>query len=232
MDYEQFITEIQKYWDLRKKGLKKQANSFLFTFTKSFKENVPDADADAILFQFCREYLDEMKFPGDSLPRRHLPFQLTKLLDNYLCRECEKDQMPQMRWAYQIFGNSYNPHDPMLEHDFYPILKRAYMHEKCDLQTVQLYFREQLDSLWWGQHHFPESCGITEEEFENIVSVANKILSEKSVEPQLVEEFEYYMKLYQIYFEWQNNDRNGDFYELCRKEGLAFEGVPVIYYKE
>lgn len=44
MDYEQFITEIQKYWDLREKGLKKQANSFLFTFTKSFKENVPDAD--------------------------------------------------------------------------------------------------------------------------------------------------------------------------------------------
>ena len=129
MDYEQFITEIKKYWDLRKKGLKKQANSFLFTFTKSFKENVPDADADAILFRFCRESLDEMKFPGDALPRRHLPFQLTKLLDNYLCRECEKDQMPQMRWAYQIFGNSYNPHDPMLEHDFYPILKRAYMHE-------------------------------------------------------------------------------------------------------
>jgi len=36
----------------------------------------------------------------------------------------------------------------------------------------------------------------------------------------------------QIYFEWQNNNGNGDFYELCRKEGLAFEGVPVIYYKE
>lgn len=105
MDYEQFITEIQKYWDLRKKGLKKQANSFLFSFTKSFKENVPDADADAVLFRFCREYLDEMKFPGDALPRRHLPFQLTKLLDDYLSRECEKNQMPQMRWAYQIFGN-------------------------------------------------------------------------------------------------------------------------------
>lgn len=45
MDYEQFIAEIQKYWDLRKKGLKKQANSFLFSFVISFKENVPDADA-------------------------------------------------------------------------------------------------------------------------------------------------------------------------------------------
>ena len=29
MDYEQFITEIKKYWDLRKKGLKKQANSLI-----------------------------------------------------------------------------------------------------------------------------------------------------------------------------------------------------------
>ena len=138
MDYEQFITEIQKYWNLRKKGLKKQANRFLFTFTKSFKENVPDADADAVLFQFCREYLDEMKFPGDSLPRRHLPFQLTKLLDNYLNRECEKSQMPQMRWAYQIFGNSYNPHDPMLEHDFYFILERAYMMKNVTCRQFSL----------------------------------------------------------------------------------------------
>ena len=73
-----------------------------------------------------------------------------------------------------------------------------------------------------GQHHFPESCGITEEEFENIVNVTNKILSEKSVEPQLVEEFEYYVRLYQTYFEWQRNNRNGDFYELCNRNGLEF----------
>ena len=92
MDYEQFITEIKKYWDLRKKGLKKQANSFLFSFTKSFKENVLDADADAILFQFCREYLDEMKFPGDDLPRRHLPFRLTNKHTFYekYYESCEK----------------------------------------------------------------------------------------------------------------------------------------------
>ena len=31
-------------------------------------------DADDILFQFCKEYFDEMKFPGTNLPRRHLPF--------------------------------------------------------------------------------------------------------------------------------------------------------------
>ena len=95
MDYEQFITEIQKYWDLRKKGLKKQANRFLFAFTKEFKEKVSETDTDAILFQFCRKYIDEMKFPGDNLPRRHLPFQMTELLDSYLSRECEKNLIPQ-----------------------------------------------------------------------------------------------------------------------------------------
>ena len=68
------------------------------SFTKYFKENVPDTDADAILLQFCREYIDEIKSPSDNLPRRHLPFQLTELLDNYLCCECEKNQMPHMLW--------------------------------------------------------------------------------------------------------------------------------------
>ena len=149
-------------WDMRSKGLKKQANRFLFEFTGRLKEEVPKHEMDRILFRFCKEYIDEEKFPDTNLP-----FQLTELLNRYLAQECEKNRMPQMRWAYQIFGNSYNPHDPMLEHDFYPILERAYMHEKCDPQTVQLYFREQLDSLWWGQHHFPESIRITKEEFEN-----------------------------------------------------------------
>ena len=36
----------------------------------------------------------------------------------------------------------------------------------------------------------------------------------------------------QSYFEWQNNNRNGDCYELFEKERLAFKEIPVIYYKE
>lgn len=50
MDYEQFITEIQKYWDLRKKGLKKQANSFMFAFTKDFKDN-----RDGDFYELCKK---------------------------------------------------------------------------------------------------------------------------------------------------------------------------------
>lgn len=173
-----------------------------------------------------------MKFPGDNLPRRHLPFQITELLNSYLNRECEKNKMPQMRWAYQIFGKGFNPHDTQLEHNPYYILECAYAHEECDYQTVQLYFGEQVECLWWGQHHFPEGCLITQKEFNDTVDTARRILSEKSVDLQLVQEFEYYVQLYHIYFKWQETGRKGDFYELCKNEGIEYKGIPTFYYQK
>lgn len=232
MSYDEFITEIKKYRDLRSKGLKKQANRFLFDFTEHFKREVSEDNADEILFQFCREYIDELKFPGDNLPRHHIPFQITELLNSYFIRECEKNKMPQMRWTYQILGKYFNPHDPGREHNPYHILERAYAHEKCDQQTVDLYFSEQVEYLWWGQHHFPEGCIITREEFEETVQTANKILSEKQVNPSQIADFEYYVKLYHIYFDWQESGRDGDFFELCKAEGLEYEPIPTFYYNE
>ena len=95
MSYEEFVTEIKKYWELRSQGLKKQANRFLFQFTEHFKKDISRDEADDILFHFCRDYIDEIKFPGENLPRRHLPFQLSELLYHYFnrakkikCRRC------------------------------------------------------------------------------------------------------------------------------------------------
>lgn len=229
MNYAQFIEEIQKYCDLRNKGLKKQANQVLFAFTAHFKKTVSEKEADAILFQFCKEYIDEQKF-SESVLSYHLPFQLTELLNSYFIRECEKNRMPQMRWAYQLFGKYGNPHDPEREHNPYHILEQAYAHEQCDQQTVDLYFGAQVNFLWWGQHHFPEGCIITKDAFEDAVRTANTILSEKSVDPALVAEFEYYVKLYHIYFAWKGSGRNGDFYELCHSEGIEFEEIAAYYY--
>lgn len=230
MDYEAFIAEVKKYWDLRSKGLKKQGNRFLFQFTEKFKREVPEGEADEILFQFCREYIDEQKFPGDHLPRRHLPFQLTELLNSYFNRECAKNKMPQMRWAFQIFGEYYNPHETGEEDKPYHILERAYAHEKCDQQTVDLFFNAQVGTLWWGQHHFPEGCLITREEFESTQKTADRILLEKPVDVGLVEEYQYYVKLYQSYFEWEETGRTGDFCQLCRERGMEFEALPAFYY--
>ena len=229
MSYEEFVTEIKKYWELRRQGLKKQANRFLFQFTEHFKKDISRDEADDILFQFCRDYIDEIKFPGENLPRRHIPFQISELLYDYLRRECEENKMPQMRWAFQIFGKYYNSKEPEGEQNPYYILEKAYAHDQCDQQTVDLYFGEQVEVLWWGQHHFPEVCLISREDFEDTVGTANKILREKSVDKSLVEDFDYYVKLYHIFFDWEEKGREGGFSWLCEKEGLNFEALPAFY---
>jgi len=220
MDYEEFVAGVQNYWALREKGLNKQANAFLFEFADRFENEVPDLDSkDAILFRFCEEYLDGRRFPG-----KELPFQMNKLLSAYLRRECKKNRMPQMRWALQMFGPCFPDCDgPYLG-------ERAYMHKDCDEQTVRLYFNEQVYDLWLGQHHFPDYCLISQEEFEAIAATARKIISEKTVDPKAVEEFEYYVKLYELFFSWEANGRKGDFCLLCKEAGLDFEeGLTICY---
>ena len=226
MTYDEFLSGVLEYWELFDKGLKKQANKFLFQFAESFKKTVSEENADELLFRFCGEYLDEKRFPV----RRSLPFQLTGLLNDYLNRECECEKMPQMRWAFELFGKYYNPHDPQNEHNPYYILEKAYNHPDCDQKTVDLYFNEQVDWLYWGAHHFPEGCIIAKDSYENTIKTAEKILLEKTVDPALVEEFGYYKKLYEIYYGWDESGRNGDFYGLCESAGLQFTPVRAFYY--
>ncbi len=112
MNYGQFITEIQKYYDLRDKGLNKQTNRFLFAFTNRFKENVSEKEADDILFQFCKEYVDEKKFSDTDMPDR-LQFLFQKLSDIWIifltqCRlECHITAFL-IRFAVQRKGISHD----------------------------------------------------------------------------------------------------------------------------
>lgn len=204
MNYNDFTTELNTYWNLFNQGLKKQANQFLFEFTERFEQETPERDADDVLYQFCHEYFDTSDIPPAFHPRKNLPYQLTKLLNSYLDRECRKNKMPQMRWARQLFGEYYNPyHDPLPNEPPYRILERAYAHKACDQMTAELYFHEQLDSLWQGQHHFPECSLITQEAFEQILQTAKKILSEKNIPKSLAEELNEYEILYRTYFNWE-----------------------------
>lgn len=231
MTYEDFTARLGEYSALFEKGLKKQANKYLFAFAEDFKKNVPQDNADELLFRFCREFYDEGCFPE---LREHgcirLPYQLMGLLHEYLNRECAADKMPQMRWAYQLGGRYYNPFDPKLEQDPYDILKRAYEHPDCDQKTVELYFKNHLYDLGFGAHHFPEGCCIAREAYEEDVRIAENILSEHKVPPELAEGLEYYKTLYRIYFEWSDGGRKGDFYGLCEAAGISFTAPKAFYY--
>lgn len=231
MTYDEFKTAIVEYCELfYNKGLKKQANKKLFEFADNFKKDVPQTEKDDILFRFCRELLEEEKFPEFRSFHFSLPFQISGLVFDYLIGECEKNKMPQMRWEYQLFGKYYNPHDRECEHDPYEILKRAYDHPECDQQTVDLYFNAQLNELGFGAHHFPEGCCIAREYYRECVEICEKILSEKTVSEEMRQEFFEYKTLYEIYYKWNDNGRVGRFDEICRKAGLDFAPVPAYYY--
>ncbi|MDE6732174.1 MAG: hypothetical protein K2J77_04790 [Oscillospiraceae bacterium] len=233
MTYEEFTAGLGEYSALFEKGLKKQANKLLFAFVEDFQKNVPQDNADELLFRFCREFYDEGKFPDFRIygsPR--LPFQLTGLMHEYLKRECLAEKMPQLRWAYQLGGRYYNPHDPQLEQDPYDVLERAYKHPGCDQKTVELYFESQIADLDFGAHHFPDGCCIAREVYKEDVKTAERILSEHELPPEFAEELEYYKTLYRIYFEWSDGGRKGDFDERCRAAGISFAAPKAFYYTE
>lgn len=232
MTYDEFLTGLGEYWELFEKGLKKQANKLLFKFAEDFKDNVSQERADELLCRFCRDYIDGDRFDDHKRFGLSLPFQLTGLLNDYLDRECKKEKMPQMRWAFQLFGRYYNPHDPKNESDPAAILKKAYEHPECDQQTVDLYFNEQVEWLYWGSHHFPDGCIIARESYRETVDTAEKILSEKAVDPALVDEFNYYVRLYELFYEWSDGGRKGDFGGFCERAGLEFHAVKAFYYKK
>ncbi len=232
MIYDEFITGISKYWEMFETGLKKQANKFLLGFTEEFKQNVPQDEADTLLYEFCCDYIDGDRFDEHKRFGLSLPFQLTGLLNDYFTRECRAEKMPQMRWAFQIFGNYYNPHDPNQTNlDPYNILERAYRHPDCDQKTVHLYLKQQLDWLVFGAHHFPEGCCIAREEYDDTIRTAERIIAENDVPTNLAEETRYYKALYELYYKWSDGGRVGDFEELCASERLEFHEVKAFYYK-
>ena len=229
MTYEEFIKAVGEYWKLFEGGLKKQANKLLFEFTDGFE--IGTQQSDAILERFCREFFDEGKHSAHHKGgASDLPFQVTRLMNDYLRRQSEQNRMPQMRWAYQLFGNCYNPHDPQNEHPAYSLLERAYNHPQRDSKTAELYFNEQLETLYWGAHHFPDGCCIKRSVYEETLSIAEKILMDNEIPQKLVSELEYYKKLYEVYYEWTECGRQGDFPELCRAAGLNWSEIPAYYY--
>lgn len=234
MTYEEFKAGVDGYIELVDKGLKKQANKALFAFADNFKANVSEAEANGILYQFCRDILEDGGYPKFQQfgfrGTAQLPFQLSGLVFDYLIRECERNKMPQMRWEYQLFGKYYNPHDRENEHSPYEILERAYAHPECDQLTADLYFDAQLNELGFGAHHFPEGCCISREYYEECVGICEKILSEKAVPSEMEQEYRDYKKLYELFYSWNDNGRVGRFDELCHNAGLDFAPVEAFYY--
>ena len=189
-----------------------------------FKSKFSQTQRDCALGKLCREILDENKSELKNLKNRgngELPFRLGE----YLKRRCIAGEMPHLRWAYQIYMRGLHE----LGRD--ELLRRAYRHERCDERTVELYFCMLLDALDWGAHHFPEDCLIERSYYDQLTSEARDAREKHEISARLNLEFEYFVKLYECYFEFKSRGGEVDFYELCKEAGLNFTPVKSFYYE-
>ncbi len=220
--------ELCEYLRLYDAGLKKRANEYLKGAVRKFKSEFSEAERDCALGELCREILDESKSELKNLKNRgngELPFELGELVGEYLKRRCIAGEMPHLRWAYQICMRGLH------ELGRGELLRRAYRHERCDERTVELYFCMLLDALDWGAHHFPEGCLIERAYYEQLTSEARDVMQKHKICAQLNLKFEYFVKLYECYFEFKSRGGEVDFYALCKEAGLNFTPVKSFYYE-
>ena len=104
--YERLKFELGEYLRLYDAGLKKRANEYLKGAVSKFKSEFSEAERDYALGELCREILDENQSELKNLKSRgngELPFELGELVGEYLKKRCIADEMPHLRWAYQIY---------------------------------------------------------------------------------------------------------------------------------
>ncbi len=218
--------ELCEYLRLYDAGLKKRANEHLKGAVGKFKSEFSEAQRDYALGELCREILDEDQSELKNLKNRgngELPFELGELVGEYLKRRCIAGEMPHLRWAYQIYMRGLHE----LGRD--ELLRRAYRHERCDACTVELYFCMLLDALDWGAHHFPEGCLIERAYYEQLIREARDVREKHEISARLNLEFEYFVKLYECYFEFKSRGGEVDFYALCKEAGLNLAPVKSFY---
>ena len=216
--------ELCEYLRLYDAGLKKRANEYLKGAVHKFKSEFSEAERDYALGELCCEILDETKSELKNLKNRgngELPFELGELVGEYLKNCCITGQMPHLRWAYQICARSLRG----LDKD--ELLRSAYRHERCDARTVEML----LDALDWGTHHFPEGCLIERAYYGQLTREARDVREKHEISARLNLEFEYFVKLYECYFEFKSRGGEVDFYALCEKAGLNFAPAKSFYYE-
>ncbi|MDO5045850.1 hypothetical protein [Campylobacter sp.] len=219
MNYDEFLKKLTQYQELYDKGLKKQANAHLRSFMVKF-DKVNGELKDKIWLEFCLNLYDICDFAHKILKSRgngELPYEINLRLHEYLVRNTQEGKMPHLRWFYELV------HDE-------DALNKAYAHELCDEQTIMLVFSRHIYNLYWWSHHLPDSCLSDKSRIENEIAACEKMILRHDIDILQRREFEYYKKLYEIWFSY-NITKDGNFEKFCNDRGLSFYKEKIYSYE-
>ncbi len=227
MLYQEFVNELNHYIEVYEKGLKKQANKEIAHTVNHLKE-CNNEEVDSILFRFLTEYCDQGIWSVfESRGNGDIPFALKEFVRTWIAERCEKKNMPELRWYYEMFRND------RIGYKFATgYLEDAYNSDKCDQKTVDLLFDSYLDILAWGAHHFPDGCIIEKSTQDNAFKKCESIMKEKNVSEHLVHRLYYLNSLYACYEKYKEDGKVKDFEVYCKERDLEFHYNKAYYYEK
>jgi len=227
IEYYEFDDAMGHYYDLYEKGLKKQANKYIENVSVEI-EAMDELEKERIFHSFLGELCDGHKY--DYLKKRgngQIPFALKQNIRNWLYKRCMADQMPELRWFYELFRNEAAD----VNHAF-DFLEKAYKSRECDAKTVNLLFDSYIDILGWGAHHFPDGCIIDNVTRDDAFEQCRKIMKEKSVDEKLQAQLKYYEILYFCYNSYCSDGKKKDFKQYCDEANIGFYECKAFYYEK
>lgn len=213
---------FKDYYELWEKGLKKQANKSIRE-TMLYFDSLDEQQKKSICYRYCTAVCEQEEYTNLFSRMFHhtdIPYEIMRRIAKVLKEDCDSNYMPQIRWYYELFDNDDN------------IIKKAYIHQKCDDRTIQLYFTSLLTKLDWGAHHFPEGSLISLDKYNEVVNNCEILLCKHKIDKPLIEDFNYYKTLYAMWWEYQESDRAKSFSEWCHEHKLEFEPIATFYYEK
>ncbi|MCM1045482.1 MAG: GNAT family N-acetyltransferase [Candidatus Gastranaerophilales bacterium] len=227
MEYYEFDDALKHYNDLYERGLKKEANKYIESFSKEM-ETAEESEKEQIFYRFIGDLCDSHRY--DYLKMRgngELPFALKQDIRHWLYERCLADKMPELRWFYELFHN--DAFGVKYTHDF---LKKAYKSKECDAKTVNLLFASYIDILGWGAHHFPDARIIDNQARDDAFEQCRKIMEERIVDETLQAQLKYYEVLYSCYDRYCSDGKKKDFKQYCTEANIAFYECEAFYFHE
>ena len=205
-----FSNEYNRYLQTRNEGLKKQSNKILEKLMLYFDE-LDEGIKSEICTEFCI-----LRFEKDEI--RDFNFFLHKRILAFLESACVGNQMPHLRWHYQLTRDEEK-------------LERAYKHIERDEKTIYLAFNCLLSSLFWGAHHLPSYCIIEESECDRLLGEAQKFIEIHAISERQKESYLYYKMLYDDWWAYQSGDFDYSFGEWCANQNRDYGWVATYYFE-
>jgi len=202
------LSEYHRLWE---SGLKKKANEILRDTMKYYDALPPDVHS-LFLSIVCGKVCDNRAKGAFDFIR--LPYEISTRLSKELAHYLKDGVLPQARWYCELFGNL---DDKM----------SVYEKNKDDLPTAELLLSALVYMLDFGAHHFPDYSCLEDGDLDLALDHGQDILKRHDINIDLQKEFNYYIKLHELFASW---DKKSDFSLYCKENGLEFESIVAYYY--